>query len=298
MSRARPACRRSTAWTAPASRRACSTGSRRAPRDSSALLLRQRGRSEVTPETRPHLPAAVDALADRDHAAARRRALLAPSRVRPCHPMPSPEAPGSEIRAADVTDEEVPWLRDFSPAGAMRAAQARTDPLARRTTLRGPPEALLAGLARRAGKDAGAIGVGVLARRRVLLGSEHRRPDEAADGAVARADQAARLGDGQGGGERRSRRALLVDAGWEMIGVQLDAGREPGEQVDWLEGDGHWLWRAACPRPCLPSSSRHLHLRRARYHATHAWSSARSPSVPNPRARAAGAAARCRSPTP
>src|SRR6266446_732346 len=295
MSRARPACKRSTAWTAPASRRACSTGSRRAPRDSSALLLRQRGRSEVAPEARPHLPAAVHALADRDHAPARRCALLAAGRVRPCHPMPSPEAPGSEIRAADVTDEEVPWLRDFSPAGATRAAQARTDPLARRTTLRGPPEALLAGLARRAGQDAGAIGVGALARR-ALLGTEQRRPDEAADGAVARADQAARLGDGQGGGERRRGRALLVDAGREIIGVQLDAGREPGEQVDWLEGDGRWLWRAACPRPCLPSSSRHLHLRRARYHATHAWSSARS--VPNPRARAAGAAARCRSPTP
>ena len=64
-----------------------------------------------------------------------------------------------------------------------------------------------------------------------------------------------------------------------MIGVQLDAGREPGEQVDWLEGDGHWLWRAACPRPCLPSSSRHLHLRRAGYHAARARSSADSQSA-------------------
>src|SRR2546427_3808848 len=137
-------------------------------------------------------------------------------------------------------------------------------------------------ISRRAGQDAGAIGVGVLARRRALLGTEHRRPDEAADGAVARADQPARLGDGQGGGERRSGRALLVDAGWEIIGVQLDAGPEPGEQGDWLQGGGHWLWRAACPRPCLPSSSRHLHLRRARYHATHAWSSARSPSEREP----------------
>src|SRR5206468_11161773 len=195
------------------------------------------------------LPAAVDALADRDHAAARRRALLAPGRVRPCHPMPSPEAPGSEIRAADVTDEEVPWLRDFSPAGATRAAQARTDPLARRTTLRGPPEALLAGLARRAGQDAGAIGVGVLARRRALLGTEQRRPDEAADRAVARADQAARLGDGQAGGERRAGRALLVDAGREIIGAELDAGREPGEQVDRLERDRRRPRRAASPGP-------------------------------------------------
>src|SRR5206468_6549820 len=106
------------------------------------------------------------------------------------------------------------------PAGATRAAQARTDPLAPRTTLRSRPEALLAGLARRAGQDAGAIGVGVLARRGALLGTEHRRPDEAADGAVARADQAARLGDGQGGGEGRGGRALPVGAGREMIGAQ------------------------------------------------------------------------------
>src|SRR5439155_333995 len=83
-------------------------------------LLRQRGRSEVAPEARPHLPAAVHALADRDHAPARRRTLLAAGRVRPCHRMPSPGAPGSEIRAAARTDEEVPWLRAFWPAGAMR----------------------------------------------------------------------------------------------------------------------------------------------------------------------------------
>src|SRR5439155_449589 len=78
---------------------------------------------------------------------------------------------GSDIRAAGGTGAEAPRLRAFWPPEATGAAHARTDPFACRTTLRSRGEALLAGLPRRAGRDAGAIGVGALTRR-AFLGTE------------------------------------------------------------------------------------------------------------------------------
>src|SRR5207248_10735087 len=111
---------------------------------------------------------------------------------------------------------------------------------------------LLARLVGRTRRDARALDVG--GARRALGRREERRPDETTNGAVPRADQTAGLRDREARGLRDGRSGLGVDAGREIIGGELDAGCEAGEEVDRAERDRRFdvAPHASPPHPRLP----------------------------------------------